>query len=418
MINFLTYKSIKNRKFTSFLCVLSIALSVTLFLGIERIRNGARDGFTNTISKTDLIVGAKGGPLQLLLYTVFHIGGAVNNIKISTYNDIKANPQVEWTIPISLGDAYRGFRVVATDENFYEHYRFRGDRKVEISEGGRVPTDTFDVVIGSEVAKKYKHKVGDPIVISHGLSAESILSHDNTPFKIVGIISPTQTPIDTGVYITLQGMEAIHFGWESGVPSGEAINPDRFKKENIEVTQLTSFMVKLKSRIAVLRMRRNIDQYEAEPVMAIIPALSLQEMWETIGYVEQILFLVSLCVLLVGVMSILISLYTSINERRREMAILRSLGASARHIFLLLIYESSFLVLMGCILGVLSMYGLLYFVSPWLESNFSVYLPIEALSKTEWMYLGAIYVVGTLAGLIPAIKAYLNSLQDGLTIKL
>ncbi|MEA9356369.1 FtsX-like permease family protein [Bacteriovorax sp. PP10] len=418
MINFLTYKSIKNRKFTSFLCVLSIALSVTLFLGIERIRNGARDGFTNTISKTDLIVGAKGGPLQLLLYTVFHIGGAVNNIKISTYNDIKANPQVEWTIPISLGDAYRGFRVVATDENFYEHYRFRGDRKVEISEGGRVPTDTFDVVIGSEVAKKYKHKVGDPIVISHGLSAESILSHDNTPFKIVGIISPTQTPIDTGVYITLQGMEAIHFGWETGMPSGEAINPDRFKKENIEVTQLTSFMVKLKSRIAVLRMRRNIDQYEAEPVMAIIPALSLQEMWETIGYVEQILFLVSLCVLLVGVMSILISLYTSINERRREMAILRSLGASARHIFLLLIYESSFLVLMGCILGVLSMYGLLYFVSPWLESNFSVYLPIEALSKTEWMYLGAIYVVGTLAGLIPAIKAYLNSLQDGLTIKL
>ena len=141
-------------------------------------------------------------------------------------------------------------------------------------------------------------------------------------------------------------------------------------------------------------------------------------MWETISYVEQILFLVSLCVLLVGVMSILISLYTSINERRREMAILRSLGASARHIFLLLIYESSFLVLIGCILGVASMYGLLYYVSPWLESNFSVYLPIEAPSKTEWMYLGGIYIVGTMAGLIPAIKAYLNSLQDGLTIKL
>ena len=418
MINFLTYKSIKNRKFTSFLCVLSIALSVTLFLGIERIRNGARDGFTNTISKTDLIVGAKGGPLQLLLYTVFHIGGAVNNIKMSTYNDIKSNPQVEWTIPISLGDAYRGFRVVATDENFYKHYRFRGDRKVELTEGGLLPVDTFDVVIGSEVAKKYKHKVGDPIVISHGLSAESILAHDNTPFKIVGIIAPTQTPIDTGVYITLQGMEALHFGWETGVPDGQSINPDRFKKENIEVTQLTSFMVKLKSRIAVLRMRRNIDMYQAEPVMAIIPALSLQEMWETIGYVEQILFLVSLCVLLVGVMSILISLYTSINERRREMAILRSLGASSRHIFLLLLYESSFLVFMGCVLGIASMYALLYFVSPWLESNFSVYLPIEGLSKTEWIYLGAIYVVGTLAGLIPAIKAYLNSLQDGLTIKI
>ena len=417
MINFLTFKSIRNRKFTSFLCVLSIALSVTLFLGIERIRNGARDGFTNTISKTDLIVGAKGGPLQLLLYTVFHIGGAVNNIKMSTYNDIKAHRQVEWTIPISLGDAYRGFRVVATDENFYEHYRFRGDHKVEVMDGV-TPVDTFDVILGSEVAKKYKHKVGDPIVISHGLSEVSIMSHDNTPFKIVGIMKPTQTPIDTGVYITLQGMEAIHFGWETGAPSGETIDAERFKKENIEITQLTSFMVKLKSRIAVLKMRRDIDQYANEPIMAIIPALSLQEMWETISYVEQVLFLVSLCVLLVGVLSILISLYTSINERRREMAILRSLGASARHIFFLLLYESSFLVLMGCLLGVASMYGLLYFVSPWLESNFSVYLPIEALSKTEWIYLGAIFVVGTLAGLIPAIKAYMNSLQDGLTIKI
>ncbi|MGZ3809062.1 MAG: ABC transporter permease, partial [Bacteriovorax sp.] len=135
MINFLTYKSIKNRKFTSLLCVLSIALSVTLFLGIERIRNGAREGFTNTISKTDLIIGAKGGPLQLLLYTVFHIGGAVNNIRMSTYDEIRNNHLVEWSIPISLGDTYKGYRVVATDENFFEHYRFRGDKQVVLETG-------------------------------------------------------------------------------------------------------------------------------------------------------------------------------------------------------------------------------------------------------------------------------------------
>lgn len=416
MINFLTYKSLNNRKFTSFLCVLSIALSVTLFLGIERIRNGAREGFTNTISKTDLIVGAKGGPLQLLLYTVFHIGGAVNNIRWSTYEDIKNNRIVEWTIPISLGDTYKGFRVVATDENFFQHYQFRGDRKVEF-QSGTMPIETFDVVLGSEVAKKFKLKIGDPIVLAHGIQSEAILTHESTPFHIVGLLAPTQTPIDTGVFINLYGMEAMHIGWETGVPSGEKIDTNRYKKENIKVNQLTSFMVKLKSRIAVLKMRRDIDQYEKEPIMAIIPALSLQEMWQTIGYVEQILFLVSLCVLLVGVLSILISLYTSINERRREMAILRSLGASSRHVFTLLIYESSFLVLMGCLIGVGSLYGLLYFVRPWLESNFSVYLQVEALSKTEWLYLLGIFIAGTLAGLIPAIKAYMNSLQDGLTIK-
>lgn len=417
MFNFLTFKSLKNRKFTSLLCVLSIALSVTLFLGIERIRNGARDGFTNTISKTDLIIGAKGGPLQLLLYTVFHIGGAVNNIKISTFNEIKSNPQIEWAIPISLGDTYRGFRVVGTDENFFNHYQFRGDKKVEF-QTGNIPSDTFEVVIGSQVARKFGHLVGDPIVISHGISSGAIMTHDQTPFKIIGILKPTQTPIDNAVYITLQGMEAIHFGWETGTPSGETINPERFKKENIEITQLTSFMVKLKSRIAVLRMRRSIDQYEAEPIMAIIPALSLQEMWETIGYVEQILLLVSLFVLIGGAMSILIALYTSINERRREMAILRSLGASSQNVFFLLLYESGLLVFSGCILGVVNLYAALYFIRPWLETNFSIYLPIEMLSKTELYYLGAIFILGTLAGLIPAIKAYLNSLQDGLSIKI
>ena len=417
MINFITFKSIKNRKFTSFLCVLSIALSVTLFLGVERIRTGAKEGFTNTISKTDLIVGPKGGPLQLLLYTVFHIGGAVNNIKYESFQEITKNPIIEWAIPISLGDSYKGHRVIATNENFYIHYRFRGDQKIEFKEGS-MPQDTFDVAIGSEIAKKLKLKISDPIVLSHGISNESILNHETVPFKIKAILAPTQTPIDTAIYITLYGEEAMHIGWESGVPSGEKINPDRYKKENIELDELTSFMIKLKSRIAVLRIRSDIDKYEKEPLMAVIPALALQEMWQTISYVEQVLFLISLCVLMVGILSILISLYTSINERRREMAILRSLGASSNHIFGLLIYESSILVLLGCILGVGTLYSLLYFIRPWLEANFSVYLETKALSKTEWLYLLGIFIAGTLAGLIPAIKAYYNSLQDGLTIKI
>ena len=417
MMNFITIKSINNRKFTSLLCVLSIALSVTLFLGIERIRNGAKEGFTNTISKTDLIVGAKGGSLQLLLYTVFHIGGAVNNIKYESFEAISKNPTVEWAIPISLGDSYKGFRVIATDDNFYQHYRFRGDHKIEFKEG-TMPQDTFDVALGSEIAKKLKLKIGDPIVLSHGISNEAILNHETVPFRIKSILAPTQTPIDTAIYITLHGEEAMHIGWESGVPSGEKINPERYKKENIKIDELTSFMLKLKSRIAVLRLRSDIDKYEKEPLMAVIPALTLQEMWQTIGYVEQVLFLVSLCVLSVGILSILISLYTSINERRREMAILRSLGASSFHIFGLLLYESSLLVLLGCIIGVGSLYLLLFFIRPWLEANFSIYLENQGLSKLEWMYLVGIFIAGSFAGLIPAIKAYYNSLQDGLTIKI
>ena len=114
MIAYLTWKSIQNRKLTSLLCVASISLSVALLLGVERMKNGARDGFTNTISQTDLIVGAKGGTLQLVLYTVFRIGAPTNNIRYSSYNEIKNLPEVDWTIPISLGDAYRGYRVVCS----------------------------------------------------------------------------------------------------------------------------------------------------------------------------------------------------------------------------------------------------------------------------------------------------------------
>lgn len=416
MIHFLTFKSILNRKLTTLLSVFSIALSVTLFLSIERIRTGAREGFTHTISKTDLIVGAKGGSLQLLLYTVFHIGTAVNNIKMSTFQEISQNPYVEWAIPISLGDSYKGFRVVATNEKFFQFYRYRGDEHIKFH-AGRIPSDTFDVVLGSDVAIKEKLKVGDPIILSHGVSTDSLLTHERTPFRVIGIMQKTQTPIDTSVYINLYGMEAMHLGWESGVPSGEEVSPEKLKKENLQITQLTSFMLRLKSRIAVLKLRRMIDMYEKEPIMAIIPALSLLEMWQTIGHVEQILFLVSLCVLLVGLFSILIVLYTSINERRREMAILRSLGAKSWHIFSFLLYESLLLVVSGCFIGVLSLYGLLVYVRPWLVSEYSVYIELAPPSLEEWKFLTYVVIAGIFSGFLPAIQAYRYSLHDGLSIK-
>lgn len=416
MIFYLSAKSLKNRWFTTLLCVFSIALSVALYLGIERVRIGARDGFTNTISQADLIVGAKGGQLNLLLYSIFHLGSAVNNIRMSSYEEIKSSPSVAWAIPISLGDAYKGFRVVATDENFFLHYRFRENQSIKF-QYGQMPTDVFDVVIGSNVAKKLQHQLDDPIILSHGISSESILSHDKTPFKIVGILAPTQTPIDSAVYINLYGMEAMHVGWETGVPSNEIISQEKFQKENLRPTQITSFIIGLKSRIHILKMRRFVDEFSNEALMGIIPALSLQEMWETIGYIENVLKLVSSCVLLVGIIGVLISLYTSLNERRREMAILRSIGASALSIFSLLIIESFLLVSCGILMGISFLYIGLISLRPMIEEKFNLYLPVQNLSTEEWKIVLMMLSFSILAGLIPAIKAYKNSLQDGLSIR-
>ena len=417
MITYLTWKSVQNRKLTSLLCVASIALSVALLLGVERIKNGARDGFTNTISQTDLIVGAKGGPLQLVLYTVFRIGSPTNNIRFSSYTKIKNLPEVDWTIPISLGDAYRGYRVVGTDENFFKHYRYRRNQKIEVL-NGKIPIGIFDVVLGYEVAHKFQHKTSDSIILSHGISEKSFMDHSVTPFKVVGILNPTATPIDRSIFITLEGMEAMHIGWDKGVPGkNSTVTPENLKKENIHIGQITSFLLKTKNRIQTLKLQRKIDSFPEDPLMAVIPGLALHQLWKTLSYIENILYLISLCVLAVGLISVIVSLYTSLNERRREIAIFRALGAGAGKVVSLLLVESSLIVLVGTLIGTALLYLCLFMVRPYLESNFSLYLPIQFLSSTELIYLGSILLGGITAGFIPAIKAYRNSLQDGLTIQ-
>ena len=417
MITYLTWKSVQNRKLTSLLCVASIALSVALLLGVERIKNGARDGFTNTISQTDLIVGAKGGPLQLVLYTVFRIGSPTNNIRFSSYTKIKSLPEVDWTIPISLGDAYRGYRVVGTDENFFKHYRYRRNQKIEVLDG-KIPIGIFDVVLGYEVAQKFQHKTSDSIILSHGISEKSFMDHSVTPFKVVGILNPTATPIDRSIFITLEGMEAMHIGWDKGVPGkNSTVTPENLKKENIHIEQITSFLLKTKNRIQTLKLQRKIDSFPEDPLMAVIPGLALHQLWKTLSYIENILYLISLCVLAVGLISVIVSLYTSLNERRREIAIFRALGAGAGKVVSLLLVESSLIVLVGTLIGTALLYLCLFMVRPYLESNFSLYLPIQFLSSTELIYLGSILLGGITAGFIPAIKAYRNSLQDGLTIQ-
>ena len=176
----LAYRSLRNRKLTTILTLLSLALSVSLWVGIEHIRSGARESFSNTISQTDLIVGARGGTLQLLLYTVFHMGSPTANVSYESYDKFRKHPAVLWTIPISLGDSHRGYRVVGTNQDFYRHYRYRQDRQIEFQEG-RAPSDVFEAALGSEVAHKLGYKLGDRIVVTHGLaSASGIMDHEDS----------------------------------------------------------------------------------------------------------------------------------------------------------------------------------------------------------------------------------------------
>lgn len=414
----LVWRSLWNRRFTAGLTILSISLSIALLLGVERIRNGARTSFTNTISKTDLIVGARGGSIQLLLYSVFRMGSPTGNISYQTYEAIQARPDVAWTIPYSLGDSYRGFRVVGTSEAFYQHYRYHGERSLEFS-AGQFAKGTFDVVLGSRVADKLGHKLGDRLVLAHGVGEVSFQRHDDKPFSVVGILAHTGTPIDQSVYVTLAGLEAIHADWRDGAPPlpDQAIAADQLTPELLKPKAITACLVGLKSRIAVLQAQRELNESALEPLTAIIPGVALAELWDGIAYAEQALRVVAAFVVLVGLLGMLISIYNSLNERRREMAILRSVGAGPRLIAVLFVIESLLLTTAGIVCGITGTYLSLLIGQPILERQFGLVIPLQMLQSSEWLYLALILSFGLLLGLVPAIRAYRNTLHDGLTIR-
>jgi putative ABC transport system permease protein len=415
----LAWRSLLNRRLASILTILSVALSVALLIGVERVRQSARSSFTNTISQTDLIVGARGGGVPLLLYTVFHMGNATNNISFATYEKISSDPNVAWTIPLSMGDSHRGFRVVGTNADFYAHYHYRRNQQPRFGAGVE-PKAMFDVAVGSAVAAKLGYRIGDHLTLSHGVGEVSFHSHDDKPFSVTGILEPTGTPIDRSVFITLQGLEAIHADWEDGAPPlpEHAIKSADLQQRSLPVRELSAVLVGAKSRADSLGLQRQWSEFKGEPLSAIIPGLALDDLWEAISYAENGLRVVASFVVVVGLLGLLVSIYNSLNERRREMAILRSVGAGPGLIFALMIIEAVLLTVLGAAIGVATMYSLLFGFRPVIESHFGLYLPISPLSSAEQWYLCAIVGLSFILGAIPAWRAYRNTLSDGLTIRL
>jgi putative ABC transport system permease protein len=415
----LAYRSLKNRKLTSILTLFSLALSVSLWVGIEHIRVGARESFSNTISQTDLIVGARAGSIQLLLYTVFHLGTPTANVSYESYEKIKNHPAVSWTIPISLGDSHRGYRVVGTNEDFYRHYRYRQEQRVEFAQG-RAPAEVFDVTLGSEVAQRLGYRLGERIVVTHGItSSEGILDHDDKPFTVVGILRPTRTPIDRSLYVTLEGIEAMHIGWKQGAPPlrGLGVPAGRIKNADLRIEQITAFFLRTQARVQTLGLQRQINTFSEEALMAVIPGVALSELWNGISYGEQVLKVVALFVVIIGLAGMLMALYTSLNERRREIAILRAVGVGPLKVMLLLVLESGLLTLAGSFLGIGLVYSLVVVLQPLVEQQFGLHLPVKPLTAAEHLYVAGVVIAGLATGLIPAWKAYRNALSDGLSLR-
>ena len=414
-------RSLNNRRFTALLTIFAIALSMALLLAVERVRTEARNSFASTISATDLIVGARSGSVNLLLYSVFRIGNATNNIRWSSFEHFAQHPQVQWAVPLSLGDSHHGYRVLGTSQDYFTHYQYSGKKNLALAQG-RFFTDQapFEVVLGADVAKALDYKLGQELVLAHGVATVSLVKHDDKPFTVVGILQRTGTPVDRTLHIALAGMEALHIDWQHGAPAygRQKISAEQALQMDLQPKEITAMLIGLKSRMATFALQREINQWRGEPLLAILPGVALQELWSLMGTAEKALFVVSLFVVLTGLIGMLTAILTSLNERRREMAILRSVGARPWHIASLLILEAFTLALVGILAGIALLYlGIAIAQAP-LQSHYGLYLAFSAPTVHEWQLLGAVLAAGVLIGAIPAWRAYRQSLADGLNIRL
>ena len=416
----LALASLANRRFTALLTAFAIALSVCLLLAVERVRTEARASFASTISGTDLIVGARSGSVNLLLYSVFRIGNATNNIRWDSFEHFANNPKVKWAIPMSLGDSHRGYRVMGTSEAYFEHYQYGHRQHLQLADGRAFVSDPFEVVLGAEVAETLGYKLGDSIVLAHGVSEISLTKHDDKPFRISGILARTGTPVDRTLHIPLEGMEAMHVDWQNGMPSYGAnkISAEQARELHLQPKAITAVLLGLNSKIATFAVQRAVNDYSGEPLQAILPGVALQELWSLMGTAEKALLVVSLFVVLTGLIGMLTAILTSLNERRREMAILRSVGARPWHIAGLLLLEAFSLSLLGAALGLALLYMGIALCQGYVQAQYGLFLPLNLPSVYEWSLLGAILAAALVMGCVPAWRAYRQSLADGLSIRL
>ncbi|BAP41850.1 ABC transporter permease [Pseudomonas sp. 21LCFQ02] len=416
----LAMASLANRRFTAFLTAFAIALSVCLLLAVERVRTETRSSFASTVSGTDLIVGARSGSVNLLLYSVFRIGNATNNIRWESFEHFAQHRQVKWAIPISLGDSHRGYRVMGTSEAYFEHYRYGRQQPLELAQGRAFQTDPFEVVLGAEVAEALHYQLGDKLVLAHGVATISLVKHDDKPFTVVGILKRTGTPVDRTLHISLGGMEAIHIDWHNGVPArgNQQISADQARNMDLTPTAITAMMLGLNSKISTFTLQREVNEYRGEPLLAILPGVALQELWSLMGTAEKALFVISLFVVLTGLIGMLTAILTSLNERRREMAILRSVGARPWHVASLLILEAFALALIGVLAGLALLYTGIAAAQGYVQSEYGLYLPLSSPSQYEWSLLAGILGAALVMGVVPAWRAYRQSLADGLSIRL
>jgi putative ABC transport system permease protein len=410
--------SLWHRRGTVLMTLLSLTISLMLLLGIDHLRLEAKRSFTSTVSGTDLIVGARSGQLNLLLYSVFRLGNATNNISWQHYQTIKQHRQVAWAIPLALGDSHRGFRVIGTTTDYFRHFRYGQQQQLGFA-SGEAFAGVYQAVLGAAVAEKLGYQLGQEIILSHGVGAVSFSQHKDQPFTVVGILQPTGTPVDQSVHVSLEGIEAIHIGWQGSAPRlGKTPQLTDEQLAALQPTQITAFMLGLKSKVATFAVQRQINDFKAEPLTAILPGAALAELWQMLSMVENLLLLITLLVLIAALVGMITTLLAAMKERQREMAILRAVGARPAQLFWLIELEVALITFGSMLLSFILLSLTLWVLQPVLSNQYGLVISMLPWHAHTGTLLAGLAGLALLLGAIPSYLTYRQSLAQGLSVRL
>ena len=406
-------KSLRQHALSTAITVLSSALGVGLVMATYNLSAQSRAAFAGGPVGFDAVLGARGSQLQLVLNTVFHLETSPGNLPWSMYESIKAQPGVELAVPYVVGDNYRGFRIVGTTEQIFSDFEYQAGRRFQPEPGGRVFDPTRrEAVIGASVAALSGLKLGDHFSPYHGVRFDEDQAHSEQ-YLVVGVLEPTGSPSDRVIWIPLEGLFRMggHYlrgsGEEYVAQAGVAV-PDEHK-------EVSAVMLKLKSPQVGFMLAQTINRQGDKATLAFPIASVMAELFTKLGWMSRVLELVATLVVVVAVLSILASLYNTMNERRQEFAILRALGARRATVFGVIVLESSAIAALGSLVGFLVYAAILYSAAAVVRRQTGVVLDVRGWHPSLfYMPLGMVFA-GAIAGLLPAFKAYSTDVADTLS---
>ena len=418
------------------LTVLAVALSVFVLLGVEHVRQEAKSGFASTVSGVDLIVGARTGEINLLLLSIFRIGNATTNVEWETVEEIEDLERVAWSVPITLGDSHKNFRVVGTTQDFFGRYQY-GRKQPLVFDKGSQFEELEDVVLGYRAASELAYQLGDSLVLSHGMADTSFTHHDELPFNVVGVLERSGTPIDNALFVSLEAIEAIHDDENGGSheehDEGHEDHDDHESHDDHDehdaheheeghkgheghdeheghnhgpIGTVTALLVGLESPAFALQVQRAINEYQGEALLAILPGVALAQLWTLVGGIEGTLRGISILVFISSIFGLNAMLLASMRERRREVFVLRSIGAPSSFVLALLLLESLLIVTVGIGTAVVALFGAIAAVNGFLADQIGVTLSMAIFSEASLIASGLIYISSILLSLLPAMQAY------------